>query len=159
MALTSISPFIPPLSVPSPHSFRLSSTSSSSLVFLARNPTSCSISHNLVANSSKSESLRTESSAASCLNDELLRRVSGAKDADQAMDMIVDVQVGMESGEVSNEDCRSIIAAAIDRGNVELALSVFHAMRSGFGRGEVSSIGFSMLKSYKTHCLNELMGI
>lgn len=77
-----------------------------------------------------------EESAPSCLDDELLRRVSAAKDADHAMDMIVEAMGGMRGGgEVGNEDCRSIIAAAIDRGNVELALSLFRAMRSGFVHG------------------------
>lgn len=77
-----------------------------------------------------------DSASSNCLNEELLRRVSAAKDADQAMDMIVEARGGVVVGEVGNEDCRAIITAAIDRGNVELALSLFHAMRRGFRQGE-----------------------
>jgi len=84
----------------------------------------------------KRDGVSTESSASSCLDEESLRNVAGAKDADQAMDIIVEAQGRVWGGEVGNGDCCLSIAAAIDRGNVELALSVFHAMRSGFEQGE-----------------------
>uniref|UniRef100_A0A0D9X6R7 Uncharacterized protein n=1 Tax=Leersia perrieri TaxID=77586 RepID=A0A0D9X6R7_9ORYZ len=71
-------------------------------------------------------------SGATSLDADLLRRVSGAADAGEALD-IVDELAGCTGG-LDASDCNAIVVAALDRGNVQLALSVFEAMRSGFAR-------------------------
>ncbi|XP_051200022.1 uncharacterized protein [Lolium perenne] len=71
------------------------------------------------------------------LDADLLRRVSAAADADQALDIVAESLGGAGSGPKSSldaSDCNAIVAAALDRGNVDLALSVFEAMRSGLAR-------------------------
>lgn len=65
------------------------------------------------------------------LDDELLNWVSSADDAAQALDRIAE-RTSRSSGVVSCSDCALIISAAIARGNADLALSVFSAMRSSF---------------------------
>ncbi|KAK4435482.1 hypothetical protein Salat_0711600 [Sesamum alatum] len=65
---------------------------------------------------------------------QLLRRVSAATDADEVLLLIAD-QRRTSGGLVSVSDCRLIISAALDRGNADLALSVFSAMRSSFDSG------------------------
>jgi hypothetical protein len=91
-------------------------------------------------------------SQAAGLDAGLLKRVSGAADADQALDIVAESLGGAGSGTKSSldaSDCNAIVAAALDRGNVDLALSVFEAMRSGLAQGEaclplVSSSTFSL---------------
>ncbi|KAK1322539.1 hypothetical protein QJS10_CPA03g00874 [Acorus calamus] len=83
----------------------------------------------------KSSSTSSSSSPGGLLDEELLRLVSAAKDADEALAMILERRGG--GGVVSAEDCRSIIDGAFARNNVELALSIFEAMRSGFSSGVV----------------------
>ncbi|XP_010545183.1 PREDICTED: uncharacterized protein LOC104817626 isoform X2 [Tarenaya hassleriana] len=73
------------------------------------------------------------SPSSSLLDDELLSGVSAARDAAEALDIITG-RSGSKGG-VGIEDCRSIISAAVSRGNVELALSIFYAMRTSFERG------------------------
>lgn len=74
------------------------------------------------------------------LDADLLRRISGAGDADQALDIIAGSVGGADSGRsrasLDASDCHAILAAALDRGNVDLALSVFEGMRYGFSQGE-----------------------
>ncbi|ESQ28904.1 hypothetical protein EUTSA_v10023389mg [Eutrema salsugineum] len=77
----------------------------------------------------------SESPSSSLLDDELLSSVSAVRDADEALDMISDRFGSDRGGIVEIEDCRSIISAAVSRGNVELALSVFYAMRASFDLG------------------------
>lgn len=77
-------------------------------------------------------------SAAKLLDDELLRRVSGARDADQALEMIAE-KWERNGGVVDAADCCSIISAALDRNNADLALSIFYSMRSSFDQGTVGS--------------------
>ncbi|XP_042500690.1 uncharacterized protein LOC122078669 isoform X2 [Macadamia integrifolia] len=72
-----------------------------------------------------------EKSVSGLLDEELLGQVSGAKDADEALDMIAQ-KSNRDGGVVGTSDCCSIITAALDRNNAVLALSVFHAMRSSF---------------------------
>ncbi|CAN1178062.1 hypothetical protein LINPERHAP2_LOCUS33465 [Linum perenne] len=67
----------------------------------------------------------------------LLVRVSAAKRADEALDIIAEVSQ-RSSGVVGVPDCCSIINAALDRNNSELALSVFYAMRSSFDQNDGS---------------------
>uniref|UniRef100_A0A0E0LTW7 Uncharacterized protein n=1 Tax=Oryza punctata TaxID=4537 RepID=A0A0E0LTW7_ORYPU len=74
----------------------------------------------------------SEASEATSLDADLLRRVSGASDAGEALDIVAESAGG--TGGLDASDCNVIVAAALDRGNVELALSVFEAMRSGFAR-------------------------
>ncbi|KAL9177467.1 hypothetical protein ABFS82_01G060300 [Erythranthe guttata] len=71
------------------------------------------------------------------LDDELLVRVSAAKDAAEVLSSIAAERCSSGGGVVSPSDCRLIITAALDRGNAELALSVFSAMRSSFDSGRV----------------------
>ncbi|XP_073055586.1 uncharacterized protein [Primulina eburnea] len=68
------------------------------------------------------------------LDDELLGRVSAAKDADEVLALIAE-ESRKNGGVVSASDCHLILSAALDRGNAELALSVFSSMRSSFGSG------------------------
>ncbi|KAK1609989.1 hypothetical protein QYE76_033662 [Lolium multiflorum] len=74
------------------------------------------------------------------LDADLLRRVSAAADADQALDIVAESLGGAGSGSAGPKssldasDCNAVVAAALDRGNVDLALSVFEAMRSGLAR-------------------------
>ncbi|KAM3191351.1 hypothetical protein ACQJBY_068940 [Aegilops geniculata] len=74
----------------------------------------------------------------SSLDADLLRRVSGAEDADRALDIVAEsLGGGAGSGSKASldaSDCNAIVAAALDRANVDLALSVFDAMRSGLAR-------------------------
>ncbi|XP_020257977.1 uncharacterized protein LOC109834380 isoform X2 [Asparagus officinalis] len=142
MALASLSPFLSPLSSLSLSHQALKQSPpppSSLFLFVTRNPffssPSSSTARHSIPNSNNNDSVSSESSSSSFLNEELLRRVSAAKDADQAFDMVVEANGGVVGGEIGNEDCRAIIAAAIDRGNVELGLSVFHAMRAALGQG------------------------
>ncbi|KAL6894917.1 hypothetical protein ACP4OV_007537 [Aristida adscensionis] len=72
-----------------------------------------------------------EAPGPSRLDADLLRRVSGAADADEALD-ILEESAGGAGSALDALECHAIIAAALDRGNVGLALSVFEAMRSGF---------------------------
>ncbi|OMO79777.1 hypothetical protein CCACVL1_13435 [Corchorus capsularis] len=80
-----------------------------------------------------------EEDETSLLNEELLGRVSGTKDAVEALEMIAQSQSESSErrngGVVSVSDCRLIITAALDRNNADLALSVFYAMRSSFDTG------------------------
>ncbi|KAF9689233.1 hypothetical protein SADUNF_Sadunf01G0070300 [Salix dunnii] len=62
------------------------------------------------------------------LNEDSLSRVSAAKDANEALQIIAEI-TNKSNGLVSVADCCGIITAAIDRGNTDLALSVFYAMR------------------------------
>lgn len=71
--------------------------------------------------------------ASELFDDELLARVSGAADAAEAMRLISEQR--RSGGVVTASDCRLIISAALDRGNVDLALSVFNAMRTSFDSG------------------------
>ncbi|KAG8368986.1 hypothetical protein BUALT_Bualt15G0103300 [Buddleja alternifolia] len=67
-------------------------------------------------------------------DDELLGRVSAAKEAAEVLFLISEVR-RKNGGVVSASDCRLIVSAALDRGNADLALSVFSAMRSSFDSG------------------------
>ena len=82
----------------------------------------------------------SEAPADSSLDADLLRRVSGAEDADRALDIVAEsLGGGAGSGSKASldaSDSNAIVAAALDRGNVDLALSVFDAMRAGLARGE-----------------------
>lgn len=155
MALSVFSPSISCVSHHSPHSFRTSSNSTSSLFLLLRRWNSSLIStHNLCftsspftnschpisASSDKRDGVSTEISTPSLLDEELLRRLSSARDADQALDMIAEAHQSVGYGTVDIADCHSIIAASFHRGNTELALSMLHAMRSGFSQGGIFSL-------------------
>ncbi|KAH6783437.1 Pentatricopeptide repeat superfamily protein [Perilla frutescens var. hirtella] len=67
-------------------------------------------------------------------DDDLLGRVSAAADAAEVLRLISEEHCS-GGGVVSASDCRLIMSAALDRGNADLALSVFYAMRSSFGSG------------------------
>ncbi|XP_021642678.2 uncharacterized protein LOC110637058 isoform X1 [Hevea brasiliensis] len=67
-------------------------------------------------------------------NEDLLARVSAAKDANEALQIIAEIS-NTSRGVVSVSDCCRIIIDAIDRNNAGLALSVFYAMRSSFDQG------------------------
>lgn len=77
--------------------------------------------------------------SSSLLDEELLCSVSAVRDADEALGIISDRFGSNRGGIVEIEDCRSIISAAVTRGNVELALSIFYAMRSSFDLGSLIS--------------------
>ncbi|KAL3499220.1 hypothetical protein ACH5RR_038313 [Cinchona calisaya] len=77
------------------------------------------------------------------LDEELLNWVSAAEDAAQVLDRITE-RTDRTSGVVSCSDCCLIISAAIDRGNADLALSVFSAMRSSFDSSDGGWKGHSV---------------
>lgn len=79
-------------------------------------------------------------SSSSLLDDELVSSVSAVGDADEALEVIGDRLGPNRGGVVGIEDCRSIISAAVSRGNVELALSIFYAMRGSFDLGYLISL-------------------
>ncbi|XP_038680121.1 uncharacterized protein LOC119981150 isoform X4 [Tripterygium wilfordii] len=96
------------------------------------------------ASSARDELDGVASSSTSSLedNNELLTRLSGAKDADQVLEMMAE-NLGRSGGSVSVSDCCSIIRAALNRNNPDLALAVLHAMRcSGFYQGGGGSSAF-----------------
>ncbi|KAH9316504.1 hypothetical protein KI387_025131, partial [Taxus chinensis] len=61
--------------------------------------------------------------------EDLLSKVSTAKDAEEVLCIIADKFEGIGGGIVSSEDCAAIISAAIARNNVDLAFSILHGMR------------------------------
>ncbi|XP_054823525.1 uncharacterized protein LOC129321685 isoform X2 [Prosopis cineraria] len=67
------------------------------------------------------------------LDQELLVSVAAAKDADEALQIIAE-KSRRDEGVVCTTDCCSIIVAALNRNNAELALSVFFAMSSSFNQ-------------------------
>ena len=64
----------------------------------------------------------------------IIERVSNAKDASEALQVFGEMSE-RKSGVVSVSECCRVISAAIERDNVDLALSIFNAMRSSFGIG------------------------
>ncbi|KAL6986428.1 hypothetical protein U1Q18_019789 [Sarracenia purpurea var. burkii] len=144
-----------PLSLPSPHFSNISTAAKTSSLFFLIFNTSCGTSvfkNRIVPAFSSSKKLRSkaslsesenevvESSVSEFLDEDLLNRVSASKDAKEALDLIAE-KYERSGGVVSNFDCHSIITAAFDRNNVDLALSVFSAMRSSFDPavGEMAS--------------------
>ncbi|KAG0489046.1 hypothetical protein HPP92_007657 [Vanilla planifolia] len=83
-----------------------------------------------VAYSGDTGSVENKVVASGLLDENLLRRILEAKDAYQVLNMIAEARMDTVGCSVENDDCRAIISAAFDENNVELALSVFHAMRS-----------------------------
>ncbi|KAL7189085.1 hypothetical protein ACSBR1_038866 [Camellia fascicularis] len=89
-------------------------------------------------------------------DDDLLDRVSASKHANEALDLIAENSNpsgggggGGGGGVVSGSDCCSIISAAFDRNNVDLALSVFSAMRFSFNSGAASGEMASFSQRWK----------
>ncbi|QCD85129.1 hypothetical protein DEO72_LG2g5488 [Vigna unguiculata] len=72
----------------------------------------------------------TSDDTANILDQQLLLQVAAiAKDADEALQIIAD-NSSRNGGFVSTSDCCSVISAALNRNNPELALSIFYAMRA-----------------------------
>ncbi|KAL3742933.1 hypothetical protein ACJRO7_018267 [Eucalyptus globulus] len=80
------------------------------------------------------ESSSSSASTSAILSDEVVGEASGAGDADEALRIIAE-KAGRRGGVVGVSDCCLIMNAALERGNAELALSVFYAMRSTFDQG------------------------
>ncbi|KAF5187586.1 Pentatricopeptide repeat (PPR) superfamily protein [Thalictrum thalictroides] len=95
------------------------------------------------ASSSSSSNRRVENtennSNLEILDDVLLNRISSLKDAEEVL-MLIAEKSERNGGILSTSDCSSIIKAAFDRNNAQLALSVYSAMRSNFNQG-VSEAG------------------
>ncbi|XP_050268991.1 uncharacterized protein LOC126713308 [Quercus robur] len=91
---------------------------------------------------SESQNGLVENSVSQLLDEESLAKVSGAKDANEALDMIGD-KCGRNGGVVGVNDCCLIITAALERNNAELALSVFYAMRASFDQGTTENGSFA----------------
>ncbi|XP_072995285.1 uncharacterized protein [Typha latifolia] len=141
MALNVLSPSMYHFS----HSFRCPSNNTNSLILLlSRCNSDFSSANNLCffstpsiinscsirAYSTNKDPLSTEKSGLGFLDDDLLRQLSAAKDADQVLEIVMELKGSKNCASMETCDCNSIIAAAFDRGNVELALSLFDAMRS-----------------------------
>ncbi|PIA34312.1 hypothetical protein AQUCO_03800122v1 [Aquilegia coerulea] len=87
------------------------------------------------SSSSNREIENVESDSVSeILDDELLKRISSLKDAEEVLMMIAE-KSERNGGILSTSDCNLIIKAAFDRNNAQLALSVYSAMRSNFNQG------------------------
>lgn len=114
-----ISPFCP-----SKHTFR-NLLLSSSLYHLRSFKTKASSSNREIEKPPVSELLN---------DDELLTRISSVKDADEAL-LVIAEKSQRSGGTVSSSDCALVIKAAFDRNNIELALSVYSAMRTSFNQG------------------------
>lgn len=84
-------------------------------------------------------------------NEMIISRVAAAKDANEALQVFGEM-TKRSSGVVSVSDCCLIISAAIDRSNIDLALSVFTAMRSSFNTG-IFELIYSF-RNYKLDCLD-----
>ncbi|KAK2966524.1 hypothetical protein RJ640_019053, partial [Escallonia rubra] len=153
MTLNLGSPWLSPHSLPSLNRFstdtpRSNSNTSALLYLLLTNYTSvrhqnfgaiAASSENFRANASLSESenkvSETYDSDLFEASDELINLVSStAKDASEALELIAEMS-RRGGGTVSSSDCCRIISAALDRGNADLALSIFAAMRSSFDTG------------------------
>ncbi|XP_072968051.1 uncharacterized protein [Typha angustifolia] len=141
MALNVLSPSMYRFS----HSFRCPSNNTNSLILLlSRCNSDFSSANNLCffsspslinscsirAYSTNKDRLSTEKSGLGFLENDLLRQLSAAKDADQVLEIVMELKGSKNCAFMETCDCNSIIAAAFDRGNVELALSLFDAMRS-----------------------------
>ncbi|XP_057822133.2 uncharacterized protein LOC131034612 isoform X2 [Cryptomeria japonica] len=61
--------------------------------------------------------------------DDFLRKVSVAKDAEEVLHIFEEKFEGIGGGVISGEDCAAIISAALARNNVDLAFSILQAMR------------------------------
>ncbi|XP_051137640.1 uncharacterized protein LOC127255911 isoform X2 [Andrographis paniculata] len=112
-------------------SYERSHQSTSSGFPISRNFVSAA--NNQVSSSSEERKLPSE-----LLDEELISLISAAKDASEVLDLI-GRERGRSGGVVSASDCRLIISAALYRGNAELALSVFSAMRSSFDSGSIEN--------------------
>ncbi|KAK2999078.1 hypothetical protein RJ639_022809 [Escallonia herrerae] len=153
MTLNLGSPWLSPHSLTSLNRFstdtpRSNSNTSALLYLLFTNYTSArhqnfgaiaALSDNFQANASLSESENKVSETFDSdlfeASDELINRVSStAKDASEALELIAEMS-RRGGGTVSSSDCCRIISAALDRGNADLALSIFAAMRSSFDTG------------------------
>lgn len=129
MTLNLTSPWLSRFSRPSPHVSVPEISTFKTLTFFV-SPTSKSFT------TKASENDVARASASKLLDDELLSRVSRARDADEALEMIAE-RWERSGGVVDTADCCSIISAALDRNNADLALSVFYSMRSSFDQGTV----------------------
>ncbi|KAH1049254.1 hypothetical protein AAZX31_08G022800 [Glycine max] len=84
------------------------------------------------ASVSESHNETSDDTAANLFDQQLILRLAAtAKDADEALLMIAD-NSSRNDGVVSTSDCCSIISAALNRNNPQLALSIFYAMRATF---------------------------
>ncbi|XP_028084488.1 uncharacterized protein LOC114285622 isoform X1 [Camellia sinensis] len=93
-------------------------------------------------------------------DDDLLDRISASKHANEALDLIAENSnrsLGFDRRKLESKwwwccerlNCCSIISAAFDRNNVDLALSVFSAMRSSFNSGAASGEMASFSQRWK----------
>ncbi|CAL4998072.1 unnamed protein product [Urochloa decumbens] len=123
-----------PRPVSSPPLGRVATAVSFGLAFFSRSsPGSCSLQRSgaVGGDADGAGEGSSEAPVAGWLDADLLRRVSGAADADQALDIVAE-SAGGAGATLEAPECNAIVAAALDRGNVELALSLFEAMRSSF---------------------------
>lgn len=146
MTLSLCSPWFSRFSFPSPYKYSSRNTTSLFYLLFTAESTSfknqpnfiLSASNTVRAKASLSESGNdvADNSISELLDDddELINRVSAVKDADEALQMIAE-RTKRSSGVVTTSDCCSIISAALDRNNADLALSIFYAMRSSFDTG------------------------
>lgn len=94
------------------------------------------ISKNFIKFSGKNEvsSSSEEALVSEVVDGEILSAIAAAEDASGVLNVIAE-KTKKNGGVLSGSDCRLIISAALDSGNVDLALSVFSAMRSSFNPG------------------------
>jgi hypothetical protein len=89
----------------------------------------------------------SEEPVAGWLSTDLLRRISDAADADRVLDIVAESVEGAGAA-LDPPECNAIVAAAFDRGNIELALSVFEAMGSGFVGGSGPLLSCLMFQTF-----------
>ncbi|KAG9448263.1 hypothetical protein H6P81_014391 [Aristolochia fimbriata] len=90
---------------------------------------------------SLSDSKNVGKSESSVLDEELLRRVSGANGADEVLDMITE-KTERYGGVVECSDCNLIVRAALERNNADLAFSIMSAMRSSLVQDMTEKVSF-----------------
>ncbi|KAF7828135.1 PPR superfamily protein [Senna tora] len=95
------------------------------------------------ASVSESDHEISENNVLEHLDPQLLASVAAAKGANEALQMIAEMS-RRDGGVVCITDCCSIISAALSQNNVELAMSVFFAMRASFDQ-----VGENGLKRWK----------
>lgn len=142
--LSSLSPWLSRLSHSSPPLPIITTNATNALLFRIQT-TSINFSKLLTTKASLGESESgsglAEDSVSELLDDELLSKVSGAKDAQEALQMIAEI-TGRNGGLLSASDCCAIVSAALKRKNPDLALSVFYEMRASFDQG--IGLGFNI---------------
>lgn len=112
------------------------------------NSNSFSVNNNNNSNAASSSSYSSSSSSSTesdRLSADTLSRVASARDADEALQVIITSQSDYKPGCFTTSDCGSIISAAFARGNPDLAISIFYGMMASVPQGVIYCSCFCLL--------------